>query len=79
MKKNIFKLLMMCSGVFLASCTDLEEDLIGEIDQPVSVDEPSTDFAGGGNGGNDALSVAFSQLRDAGSANHGGYWSIQSV
>lgn len=79
MKKNIFKIIMMCSGVFLTSCTDLEEDLIGEIDKPVSIEEASSDFEGGGNGGNDALSVAFSQLRDAGSANHGGYWSVQSV
>lgn len=78
--KNIFKSLFFCGGlIFLSSCTDLDEDLIGEIDQPISITEPSTDFNGGGNGGSDALSVAFSQLRDAGSANHGGYWSIQSV
>ncbi|PIF01059.1 MAG: RagB/SusD family nutrient uptake outer membrane protein [Maribacter sp.] len=79
MKKNIFKIFLMCSGVILTSCTDLEEDLIGSIDKPVSITEPSSEFDGGGNGGNDALSVAYSQLRDAGSANHGGYWSIQSV
>ncbi|MDE3742943.1 RagB/SusD family nutrient uptake outer membrane protein [Maribacter polysaccharolyticus] len=79
MKKNIFKILLMCSGAFFASCTDLEEDLIGEIDNAVSIVEASSDFEGGGNGGNDALSVAYSQLRSSGSANHGGYWSIQSV
>lgn len=77
--KNIYKALFLCSGLLFWSCTDLEEDLIGAIDRPVSLDEPSTTFDGGGNGGNDALSVAFSKLRDAGSANHGSYWSIQSV
>ncbi|HLT50897.1 MAG TPA: RagB/SusD family nutrient uptake outer membrane protein [Arenibacter sp.] len=76
--KNIYRILFFCSGLLLGSCTDLEENLIGEIDRPVSIDEPSTDFDGGGNGGNDALSVAYSKLRD-GSAGSDNYWAIQSV
>ena len=75
--KNIFKSVVMIGAVVsLHSCTDLEENLVGEIDAPVSITEPG---GGGAGGGGDALSVAFNTLRTSGTANHGGYWSVQSV
>ena len=70
----------MCTGLlFAVSCTNLDEDLPGSATSPFTVDVPNTTFNGGGPGPADALAAAFGRLRDAGSANHGGYWSVQSV
>jgi hypothetical protein len=78
--KNILKATIICTGLlFSVSCTNLDEDLQGSVTQPFTVDIPQTTFEGGGPGPADALSAAFGKLRDAGSANHGGYWSVQSV
>ena len=81
--KNTFKIILMCSSLFyLGSCTNLDEVLVGELDGQVKasdVEIPVFTFDGGGVGDNDAVSAAFNELRTSGSANHGGYWSIQSV
>ncbi len=77
--KNITKISILFSGLLLVSCSNLEEDLIGDTTAPVNIVEPNTQFDGGGNGGGDAISTAFNQLAASGSANHGGYWSVQSV
>lgn len=70
----------MCTGLlFTVSCTNLDEDLIGVSTRPFTVETPNTTFDGGGPGTADALAAAFGKLRDAGNANHGGYWSVQSV
>lgn len=70
----------MCTGLLIAvSCTNLDEDLRGVATSPFVVDVPNTTFDGGGPGTADALAGAFGKLRDAGNANHGGYWSVQSV
>ncbi len=68
----------MCGSLVVAtSCTDLEEDLIGEI--VTDIDIEGIDTGGGGSGGGSAISGAFNRLLSSGTANHGGYWSIQSV
>lgn len=56
------------------SCTNLEENLVGDITQNITA-------AGVTVGGNDAgpLAGAYGGLRDAGSANHGSYYSLQEI
>ena len=61
---------------FTYSCTDLEEDLVGNLTSDFSVEGISS---GGSGGGGDALTGVFNAMRNAGTANHGGYFSIQSV
>ena len=58
------------------SCTDLEEELLGDLTSDFSVEGIST---GGSGGGGDALTGVFNAVRNAGTANHGGYFSVQSV
>lgn len=79
--KNTYKLILMCCAlVSMSACTDLEETLVGEVDTPFNGEEPTFGtFDGGGSGPSDAVSSAYNQLRESGSANHGGYWSVQSV
>ncbi len=78
--KNIRNVIMMCAGLlFSSSCTNLDENLLGSPAEPFVSDIPSAAFEGGGAGPGDALAPAYSQFRNAGNANHGGYWSIQSV
>ena len=72
--KKIFYLLAMFTAVFLIDgCTDLDEELKGDFT------EASED--GGNGGGETAASAdgAFSKLFDAGTANHGNFFSIQEV
>ncbi|SHI81062.1 RagB/SusD family nutrient uptake outer membrane protein [Algibacter luteus] len=79
--KNIFKSTLICAAlVFAGACTDLDEVLVGEVTDQVDESEPSFGtFQGGGAGPSDELNSAYGQLRNSGSANHGGYWSVQSV
>jgi len=79
--KNIYKSILMCSAlVSFSACTDLEENLVGEIQTEFNGSEPDFgNFDGGGGGPSDAVSSAYAQLRESGTANHGGYWSVQSV
>ena len=58
------------------SCTDLEEELLGDLTSDFSLEGIST---GGSGGGGDALTGVFNAVRNAGTANHGGYFSVQSV
>jgi len=61
------------------SCTDLQEDLVGDLTTDFTVSGvTNTSYSGNGTV-SDGLSSAFSSLRDAGTANHGGYFSVQSV
>lgn len=79
--KNIYKLFLMSMALLVVgACTDLDEVLVGEVTEQVDVEEPSFGtFDGGGAGPSDNLNSAYGQLRNSGSANHGGYWSVQSV
>ncbi|MCB0638027.1 MAG: RagB/SusD family nutrient uptake outer membrane protein [Lewinella sp.] len=60
----------------LAACTDLEEDLVGDITKDISID--GIDVGGGGDASGE-LTAAYAELRNAGTANHGGYYSIQEI
>ena len=73
--KILIKLLFVSAILlFTFSCTNLDEDLVGDITSDINVDGVST--TGGTSG---ALSAVFASLRDAGTANHGGYYSIQEI
>jgi len=74
---KISKILFAFAAICLTySCTDLEENLIGDVTTEISVDGIDT---GGGGGGGGALTGAFAELRNAGTANHGGYYSTQEL
>jgi hypothetical protein len=77
--KNIFKNLFLATSVsaLIFSCTDLEEELIGDITKAVTVSAPNIGGAAGG--GNDALAGAYSQLQWSGTANHSSYFSLQGL
>lgn len=79
--KNIFKITLMCTAlVLVGACTNLDEVLVGDVTEQFNGTEPSFGtFDGGGPGPADAVASAYNQLRESGSANHGGYWSVQSV
>lgn len=78
--KNIYKLMLGIGLVGLTySCTDLEENLVGELTTEVQVAGVTNQSYCTTPGPSDALSSAFAALRGAGTANHGGYFSVQSV
>lgn len=63
-----------CLFLGASACTNLDEDLKGDITNTINTPGVDTDTGGGG----DALSAAFGTLR-AGTANHGSYYSIQEL
>ena len=77
--KSIFKNLLLATSVsaMIFSCTDLEEELVGDITNAVSSSAPAV--GGGAGGAGDALAGAYSQLQWSGTANHFGYFSIQGL
>lgn len=75
--KNIYKYLLLPFCVLLINaCTDLEETLVGDITTEVSI--PGIE-AGGSGGGSGALTAAYAELRNSGSANHSSYYSLQEL
>jgi len=76
MKINKFNFSIVASLLLVFACTDLDEELKGEITSDISLTGIST---GGSGGGGDALTAAFVALRNAGTANHGGYFSLQAL
>ena len=77
--KSLFKTMLLATiaSVVLFSCTDLDEELVGDITTAVSVDAPAS--AGSGSGGGDALAGAYAELRNSGTANHFGYFSLNGI
>jgi len=63
------------SLLLISACTDLEEDLVGDITNDISIAGIS---GGGSGGGGGALAGAFGKLRD-GSAGHFGHYSLQEL
>ncbi len=76
MKINKFNFSIVASLLLVFACTDLDEELKGEITNDINIEGIST---GGSGGGGDALTAAFTALRNAGTANHGGYFSLQAL
>jgi starch-binding outer membrane protein, SusD/RagB family len=75
--KNIGKLFIYSSLFFMVgSCTNLDEELKGDITKDINIPGIST---GGGGGDADVLGAAYARLRSAGTANHGSYYSIQEI
>jgi hypothetical protein len=58
------------------SCTDLEEDLRGNVVDDISIPGIDTGSDGENSG---PLTAAYAELRNAGTANHGGYYSVQEL
>ncbi|MBN09612.1 MAG: RagB/SusD family nutrient uptake outer membrane protein [Flavobacteriaceae bacterium] len=77
--KNILNKLLLATSVsaLIFSCTDLEEELVGELNQTFDVTAPAVGGAAGGGG--DALAGSYAGLRGSGTANHFGYFSIQGL
>lgn len=80
------KILLASLAIFATqSCTDLEENLVGEITEEISipvsdqVDPGNDDFFDPGAAPLGVLAGAFSELRNSGTANHGSYYSIQEL
>lgn len=61
--------IMMCFW----GCNDLEEDLIGDVTQETIESTTVIDVS------IPIISIGYSLLRNAGTANHGGYYSIQGI
>ena len=76
MNKYFKYFLFSCVAFGLSACTDLEEDLIGDITEDISIDGIDT---GGGGGGGGELTAVYAELRGSGTAFHGGYYSIQEI
>ena len=73
-----FSKYLLLPAVFLGvtACTDLEENLRGDITRDIKVDGIST---GGSGATSDGLEAAFGGLRNVGTAFHGAYYSIQEI
>jgi len=80
------KILLASLAIFaVQSCTDLEENLVGDITDEISipvsdqVDPGNADFFDPGAAPLGVLAGAFSELRNSGSANHSSYYSVQEL
>ncbi|MFT6334201.1 MAG: hypothetical protein ACI86M_000732 [Saprospiraceae bacterium] len=76
MKKKIIMMLGFSVALTMNSCTNLEENLIGDITSDINVEGIPIP---GDQGGGGIMGAAYASLRDAGTANHGGYYSIQEL
>ncbi len=77
--KKLIKTLLSLIAVFalVFSCTDLEEELQGQITTDISLEGIDTGESAGGGG--DALEGAYSQLRNTGTAGHTNWYSLQEL
>ncbi|NNE28934.1 MAG: RagB/SusD family nutrient uptake outer membrane protein [Saprospiraceae bacterium] len=62
--------------LFFAACTDLEENLVGDITEDINIEGIST---GDDQGGSDILGGAFAELRNSGTAFHSSYYSVNEI
>ena len=79
MNRFSFFLTLIFSFLFAFSCTDLEEDLIGEVTDDIvipGVDIPTVTTLTSVPA---QLASAYGQLRGSGSANHGSYYSVSEI
>jgi len=76
MNKKLYILLLAVGLFTINACTNLEENLVGDITTDINRDGITT---GGPTGGGGPLTASFASLRDAGTANHGGYYSTQEI
>lgn len=80
MKKILKYTLLSSLALFAYSCTDLEEELQDEFTEDFTPQNPGVGAGNNVNGAipNDGINAAFNALL-SGTANHGGYFSIQEV
>ncbi|RME94358.1 MAG: RagB/SusD family nutrient uptake outer membrane protein [Bacteroidetes bacterium] len=71
-----YAMFFLATGGLATGCTDLEEELVGDITEEITFTDPS---GGPGGGSVSALTAAYAELRNAGTANHGGYYSLQEL
>ena len=78
-KKSIYGILSVCAIV--VACTDLEEELVSDFTEGVTVPGVNIDVAatdGSSQAVQDQIGAAFEKLRN-GTAGHHNYWSVQTV
>ncbi len=75
MRKFSKYLILPALALMFSACTDLTEELKGDITNDINV--PGIPTVSGGGGG--PLDAAYKGLRDVGTANHGGYYSVQEI
>ena len=78
-KRSFFAILSTCAVVI--SCTDLEEELVGDFTGDLTVPGVSVDLSqtdGSNQAVQDQIGAAFEKLR-GGTAGHNNYWSVQTV
>ena len=73
--KRLNKIIYIVTAVFLLGSCNLDEDLKDAYNERPE----SSGSGGGGGGGASGLSTGYATLFGAGTANHGGYFSIQEV
>jgi hypothetical protein len=76
MNKFLKYFMYSCLTLLMVACTDLEEDLVGDITKDITV--AGIDVGGTGSAGGE-LTAAYAELRNSGTANHGSYYSIQEI
>jgi hypothetical protein len=70
-------LILPCILMFVASCTNLDENLKSEITQDINI--PGISRPGAGGPATDAINSAFAELRNSGTAYHSAYYSVQEI
>lgn len=79
MIKNKLFLTSLFALLLLSACTDFDDTLPGQF--TTDINEPGIQTGGGDDSteAGDGLVGPYSQLRSAGTANHGGYFSVQGL
>jgi len=77
--KNLKNLILLFGlALFMVGCTDLEENLTGDVTSDISIPGPGASPAEPVPSSG-PLDAAYGQLRGAGTANHGSYYSLQEL
>ena len=77
--KHLIKSTFFAASLLVFSCTDLEEELIGDVTADVSLPALTSGGSGGGGGSSDPAAGAYTKLRESGSAGHGGIFAVNGV
>jgi len=79
MNKFYFLLTLLLSVLVTFSCTDLEEDLVGEVTNDIVIEGVNVPTVNDPSAVPAALSSAYGQLRGAGTAFHSSYYSVSEI
>lgn len=80
MTKNKLYFTSLLALLVIVACTEFDDTLPGEFTKDISPSSPAaTDDGDSAVEPTDGLAGAYFQLREAGSANHGGYFTVQEL